>query len=112
MPIPDASREDVLAAMERFDAEKRQTEYWRNWESWNNYYFTAIQNGQRYPVKQLVADTTGADLNSFNTTSAIMWLQRREFEIINIRESGQQGVNWWWANQGVNFAAEREGGFL
>ena len=54
MPIPDATREDVLSAMARFDAELRDTDGWLGWEERANHKYAIEHEGKRYPVKQAV----------------------------------------------------------
>ncbi|MFT4039158.1 MAG: AAA family ATPase [Thermomicrobiales bacterium] len=110
MPIPDASHEDVLAAMARFDAELRGAEAWRGWETRGNFRFAIEHEGRRYPVKHIVADATGVGTHEFSGgDEANRWLQHRDFEIVDLR---QMPAKWWWVNQGASYEQDSRDGIL
>ena len=58
--IPDVSRTKLLQAMEEYDTGLRDVPEWANWESKDTYKYVIVQNGQRYPVKQIIRMATGA----------------------------------------------------
>ncbi len=116
MPIPDASRDDVVAAMDLFDAELRDSDAWLDWEANGNYRFAVVRDGQRYPVKQIVAEASGVGTREFSGgEEANGWLRRRGFEVVDLRPGSHEGnrlPSWWWVNQGATYEQERAGGYL
>ena len=56
MAIPPITQTQVIAAMERFDREERAT---NTWETNAAHHYAIDYNGQRYPVKQIIAMAAG-----------------------------------------------------
>lgn len=116
MPIPDASREDVVAAMDLFDAELRDSDAWRGWEGKGNFRYAVVRDGKRYPVKEVVAQAAGVSPREFSGgEEANGWLRRRGFEVVDLRpgdDGAKPAPSWWWVNQGATYAQERDGGYL
>src|SRR5690349_10838612 len=80
MAIPTATREQLLAALATFDREYRDTVPWRNWEQQDTYKWALVENGRRYPVKQIIRIATGAD-TGFNAGEARAYVQRLGFPV-------------------------------
>ena len=59
MTIGSSTKDNVQAAMHRFDLEMRDTPEWRNWEGDKNHKFAFISNGHRYPMKEIISLATG-----------------------------------------------------
>jgi hypothetical protein len=57
--IPQVDRNKVLAAMERFDRELRNTPEWSAWASNGNYEHAILHDDKSYPVKQIIRMATG-----------------------------------------------------
>lgn len=92
MPIPDATREDVLDAMARFDAELRDTDGWLGWEERVNHKYAIEHEGKRYPVNQIVAMASNVGTQEFSGgDEANRWLRQRGLIVleINSRSSAQ-----------------------
>lgn len=52
--IPPISGEALLAALRRFDAERRDTHDWRGWERRRNHRYAISHGGRLYPVKEII----------------------------------------------------------
>lgn len=85
--IPDVDRNQILAALGKFDELERLTQQWANWESKGPYKFAVLHDGRRYPVKRIVALATGVPESGFSGgEEANSYLRKRGFEVIGIRE--------------------------
>jgi MoxR-like ATPase len=102
--------------MELFDSDLRDTERWQDWESKGNYKFAISHYGALYPVKQIVAQATGASTDGFSGgEEANGWLQRRGFSVVQLRDTSKPvsaPPAWWWVNQSATYEHERDGGYL
>src|SRR5215208_5393750 len=98
--------------MDLFDAELRDSDAWLDWEAKGNFRFAVVRDGQRYPVKQIVAEASGVSTREFSGgEEANGWLRRRGFEVVDLRPGSHEGTwvsSWWWVNQGVTYT----GGYL
>jgi hypothetical protein len=66
MPIPNATHDQIITAMKRYDSELRSTDDWVGWEQ-NLAHKYAIENdGKIYPVKQIISMATGTPVNNFS----------------------------------------------
>ena len=67
MTIGPATSSDIRNAMQRFDAELRDTADWKNWEDNNSYKFALIDDhGRRYPMKEVISMATGTPKADFS----------------------------------------------
>lgn len=83
--IPDASREEIQHALERFDRELRDGDEWRDWEDNANHKYAIEHDGRRYPVKQVVSLATGTPRSSFSGgDEANRFAEQRGFQIIEL----------------------------
>jgi hypothetical protein len=58
--IPEPSRQALLQAMQRFDADLRDTPAWASWpEQAGSHHWAISQDDRLYPVKQIIAMATG-----------------------------------------------------
>jgi hypothetical protein len=91
VPIPEASREQLKAAMARFDGELRATSDWRGWEIWQPSHKYAIQqDGLLYPVKQIISMATGAVKSQFSGgEEANSFATRHGLTIVPLKTSNQ-----------------------
>jgi hypothetical protein len=64
--ISDVPREALLEAMEEFDKELRDTEEWSGWEQKGTYKYAIVNDGQHYPVKQIISMATGEPKTNFS----------------------------------------------
>jgi hypothetical protein len=86
MPIPEASREDLLAAIERFDREFRESPEFAGWEDRLTYRYAIEHEGRRYPVKKIVSLASGAPTNSFfGGSEANDYVSARGLAIVTLR---------------------------
>lgn len=65
MPIPDAAREDVVAATATFDAELQDTKEWLDREERANHKYAIEHEGKRYPGKQTVLPVSSESVQAF-----------------------------------------------
>lgn len=65
-PLPDVSRETVIAAFHRFDAEQRDHGEWNGWETSHTQKYAVEFEGRLYPPKQIVSWATGRARGSFS----------------------------------------------
>jgi 5-methylcytosine-specific restriction enzyme B len=90
--IPDASREQLLDAMVRFDRELRDSSDWAEWEEQGNRRYAIEHDGRLYPVKQIIVLATGIDRGAFKGgDEANGYLETRGFTVVPIRENVAQG---------------------
>jgi hypothetical protein len=61
MALPDRSREQVLAALRKFDDRLRANEH-----SMSSTKFVLVHKGREYPPKRIVALATGVDYRMFS----------------------------------------------
>lgn len=87
MSIPDVDRGRILAALEEFDQSFRLLPGWDSWEADTNHKYAILQDGRRYPVKQILSMATGASKNSFSGgDEANSYLLRRNFDVISLAD--------------------------
>lgn len=86
--IPDATREAILEAMERFDRGLRDSPEWRGWEQKDSHKYAITYNGRRYPVKKTVSIATDTPVSSFSGgDEANTFVEKRGFTVSPLRES-------------------------
>lgn len=84
--IPTVSRDQLIAAMERFDRELRETESWRNREQRGNHRYAIEHNGRRYPVKQIISMATGLAVSTFSGgQESNRHVMERGFSVVALR---------------------------
>ena len=66
MPIPQVATEALADAMARFDRDFRDVAEWADWEQNRAHLYAIEQDGQRYPVKQIVSMATGMPVSEFS----------------------------------------------
>jgi len=91
MTIKPTNYTSVIAAIERFDSDLRNTDKWSDWEN-NKAHFHAIKlDGRNYPVKQIISMASGTPVSKFSggwggkTVAANSYAQELGFKIIPIR---------------------------
>jgi hypothetical protein len=117
MPIPKTSREALLEAMRRFDAEEREGSKWQGWEKNQAHKFAISHDGRLYPVKEIIRmalSEAGTVVPRFSGgPQANGYVQQYGLEIAPVRGGkSHQRRNVWWVNQGQTFREESSGGFL
>jgi MoxR-like ATPase len=88
MPIPEVDRSAIESALQRFDAELRNSKEWSDWEKDGNFDYAIDFNGRRYPPKQIVSMATGTSKNQFSggpPTNSV--LEDLGFDVKRIRET-------------------------
>lgn len=84
--IPDATRENMVEAMERFDRDLRESQEWANWEERDSHKFAIEHAGQKYPVKKLVSLATGTPVSSFSSgDEANSFVRKLGFQVSPLR---------------------------
>ncbi|NNJ12088.1 hypothetical protein EKD04_017295 [Chloroflexales bacterium ZM16-3] len=63
--IPPATKEELLAAMRRFDAEFRSLPRWVRWPTRADR-FALLHDGKRYPVKFIISLATSYSVSGFS----------------------------------------------
>src|SRR5262245_32909283 len=66
MSIAECNADDVRAAMSRFDAEMRALPDWANWDEKKNHKFAFVENGRRYPMKEIISLASGTSKDDFS----------------------------------------------
>jgi MoxR-like ATPase len=64
--IPETTAEKLKEAMAFFDGNLRNTKEWQRWEQSENFKYAIEQNGQYYPVKEIISLATGVSTHSFS----------------------------------------------
>jgi 5-methylcytosine-specific restriction protein B len=78
--------------MRKFDQELRDTEEWANWEQSQTHKYAIAENGQRYPVKQIIRMATG-DSDFSGGYEANSYVTKRGFSIVSLRDDKNEGNN-------------------
>ncbi len=108
--IPETTREQLLAAMQQFDQQFRDSPEWAGWEDRGQHRYAIAHDGRLYPVKQIIAMATGAPRESFSGgNQANSYLAERGFSVAPLRATSP---NIWWVNQGESYQIGRDGGFI
>ncbi|MDX1746718.1 MAG: hypothetical protein R3324_12330, partial [Halobacteriales archaeon] len=82
--IPDVDRDQVLSAIEEFDAHERDDDSWLKNKA---YRYALVHDGRRYPVKQVISLATGAPVSQFSGGSeSNRYLRNRGFDVVELRE--------------------------
>src|SRR5437762_11262574 len=90
MAIPRVSRDQVIDALRRFDAEERGTDEWRTWQSNSNYEHALRFEDRLYPVKEIISLATGTPKDSFSGgPESNSYVGNLGFEIVPLREDAQ-----------------------
>jgi hypothetical protein len=88
MPIPNATHDQIITAMKRYDSELRSTDDWVGWEQ-NLAHKYAIENdGKIYPVKQIISMATGTPVNNFSGgIEANSYVKKLGFSVKTLRDN-------------------------
>lgn len=79
------SRADLIAAMQRFDANLRSTAAWEGWEVKKSHKYAILWDGRLYPVKQVLALATGEEVRSFSGgEEANRFVTKRGLSVVTI----------------------------
>ncbi len=109
--LPTTSQKRLSEALKKFDAELRDSEKWRDWESKRNHHFAIEHESKRYPVKQIIAMATGAARNSFGGgEESNHFVQHYGLKVVTLRKSREPRV--WWVNQGKSWEQASAQGYL
>ena len=106
MALPDATREELIGAMRRFD-EERASDKWRNWERDRNYDYAVVHDGRRYPPKRIISLATGAPENTFSggVSGANRYLERRDFVVEPLHPEPSDGTRFGYLLAVLNHVA-------
>jgi hypothetical protein len=87
--IPETTRDELIAAMARFDREYRDAPEWEHWESRLQAHKYAIEHeGGRYPVKFTISLATGQPVAAFSGgDEANSFVKRYGFNLVPLRWS-------------------------
>ena len=87
--LPDVSRQEVLEAVHKFDADYRNSADWENWQENKAHKYAIEFEGMRYPVKQIVSLATGEPTSAFSggvgAGQANQFVQDRGFRVVPLR---------------------------
>jgi hypothetical protein len=83
----DTTRDQVLAALTRFDTELRPLPKWQGWDSKTTQKYVLHHDGKAYPPKQVISLATGLGVNTFSGgDESNRWLAKREFTVRDRRD--------------------------
>jgi predicted HNH restriction endonuclease len=89
MPIPNVPAEALRDAMGQFDRQLRGAPEWADWEQNRAYRYAIEQEGQRYPVKQIISIATGMPVSEFSggeaSGDANQYITARGFTVVELR---------------------------
>jgi len=86
MAIVDVDANAVRGAIARFDREMRETEDWAGWENQPRFKYALVEEGRKYPPKEIVSLATGMSTNEFSGgTATNQYLRKRGFVIAPLR---------------------------
>ncbi len=92
--IPNRSREELIEAMRRFDAELRSSKRFLGWEKKQNYKYAILYNDKLYPPKEIVRLATGMTgkqlRGGIGPTDSNAYISKREFDIIELQSDRNQ----------------------
>src|SRR5262245_18403155 len=66
MSIADCDAADIRAAMARFDADMRTSPEWAKWDEKKNHKFAFLEQGRRYPMKEIISMASGTPKDDFS----------------------------------------------
>ncbi len=85
--IPDEPREKIIAALEQFDINIRNTPKWMHWHNNKKQLWAIKYNEKIYPPKKIISIATGIHVNSFHGgTPSNTYLEKRGFTIMPIND--------------------------
>jgi hypothetical protein len=109
--VPKSSREAILGTMRAFDLQDRDTDDWRDWESDLRHKWAIVHEGQRYPVKEMIARAAGTSTHGFSGgDEANRYARSLGFTVERLRSDPPSTV--WWVNQGATYQQERDHGIV
>jgi hypothetical protein len=82
--IPEATRKELLDAMERFDRELRLKPEWSDWERRANYRYAVSHSGRLYPVKQIISLAARSPVGGLRASVAASYLAKRGFSLVSL----------------------------
>lgn len=89
-PLPDVSRDEILAAVDQFDRLERNSPEWNGWEANENYKYALTIDGRLYPPKHIVALATKRLKSGFSGGDQTnRYLVERGFSIASLRDAAQ-----------------------
>jgi 5-methylcytosine-specific restriction protein A len=84
--FPDVSVNQVISAMDRFDAEFSSDPEWLDWSSKESFKYAIFHNFNIYPVKQIVSMATGVSKDSFSGgDQANNFIKAKGFKVVELR---------------------------
>ena len=93
--IPETTREALVNAIDRFDRELRDSPEWKDWEQRESHRYAIDQNGQLYPVKQIVSMATDTPVARFSGGSeANSFVEKLGFKVMGIRQLERGELSW------------------
>lgn len=93
MALPQISREQLLAAMQRFDQEARHLNEWSGWQNNGNYEYAVEHENKLYPPKEIISLAAGVSKDSFNGGyQSNKYLQNYGFIIKRLRSSAKNSL--------------------
>lgn len=93
MAIPPKDSQAIREALTRFDQDLRSSEQWKNWEQNGTYKWAIIDDGRRYPVKQILSMATGLSKRSFSGgPEANTYLTSRGFNVSRIHQDSDTDI--------------------
>ena len=105
--IPKTTLDDLLAAMAMFDDQQRHSTEWDGWEQQALYKYAIHHNDRLYPVKEIVAQATGAAKTTFSGgDEANHYVAGYGLEIVLLHAPKMPALTprVWWVNQGRTYA--------
>jgi hypothetical protein len=83
----DTTRDQVLAALTRFDTELRPLPKWAGWDTKTTQKYVLEHDGKTYPPKQIVALASGCPVNTFSGGDETnRWLAKRDITVRDLRD--------------------------
>lgn len=88
--LPIVGREQLQAAMVKFDRDFRDLPEWADWETHAAQIFAIVQDGRRYPPKKIISLATGMPVNSFSGGhQSNSYLKALGCDVIRLEKKGQ-----------------------
>lgn len=87
----ETTREDILAALDRYDREIRPTRAGQRWEQNAAHRWAIAHAGRFYPVKQIIALATGEELRAFSGgPEANRYVEQRGVAVVRRDEAAEE----------------------
>jgi energy-coupling factor transporter ATP-binding protein EcfA2 len=111
--LKETTRENVLAAMAKFDGAQRLAPEWLDWEQRQTYKYAIDNEAQLYPAKEILSMASGVPVQAFSggeQTNKI--LQARGFTIKELEAKPQSYWKIAPGDNASNWPACRDGGYI